>query len=176
VSDEPNHAPQLDQPLVLSPRRSRASGVVTFFALVIVAGGLAFLWFNYGDVVRSALFPATSGAPTVAGGEEPIAQKDIESLKRQTAESLQSMANDLDAQKEALKRLSDQVSALTARLDALPSQAAPAPAQTSAIPAPPVVPARPAVAAAPRKPPAPKPSGRISVGGAPLPPGPDQDR
>ena len=174
MSDEPNHAPQLDQPLVLSQRRSRVSGVVTFVALVIVAGALAFLWFNYGDVVRSALFPGMSGAPTVASGEDPVSQKDIESLKRQTAESLQSMANDLDAQKEELKRLSDQVSALLARVDALQSPAAPA--QTTAIPAQPVVPARPAIAAAPRKPPAPKPSGRISVGGAPLPPGPDQDR
>jgi hypothetical protein len=174
VSDEPNHAPQLDQPLVLSPRRSRVSGVVTFLALVVVAAALAFAWFNYGDLVRSALFPAMSGAPTVASGEEAVSQKDIESLKRQTAESLQSMANDLDAQKEELKRLSDQVSALLARVDALQSPAAPA--QTTAIPAQPVVPARPAIAAAPRKPPAPKPSGRISVGGAPLPPGPDQDR
>ena len=174
MSDEPNHAPQLDQPLVLSQRRSKVSGVVTFIALIAVAAALAFLWFNYGDVVRSALFPAMSGAPTVASGEETVTQRDIESLKRQTAESLQSMANDLDAQKEELKRLSDQVSGLTARLDALPSPTAPA--QTSAIPAQPVVPARPAVAAAPRKPPAPKPSGRISVGGAPLPPSPDQDR
>jgi uncharacterized coiled-coil protein SlyX len=175
VSDEPNHAPQLDQPLALSQRRSRVSGVVTFFALVLIAGALAFLWFSYGDVVRSALFPAMLGAPTVASGEEPVTQKDIESLKRQTADSLQSMANDLDAQKEELKRLYDQVSALTARVDALQSPTAPA-QTTATIPAQPVVPARPAVAAAPRKPPAPKPSGRISVGGAPLPPGPDQDR
>jgi hypothetical protein len=174
VSDEPNQAPQLDQPLVLSPRRSRVSGVVTFLALVVIAAALAFLWFNYGDLVRSALFPGMSAAPTVASGQEPVTQKDIESLKQQTTETLQAMTNDLDAQKEALRRLSDQLSAVMAKVDALQSPAAPA--QTSAIPAQPVVPARPAVAAAPRKPPAPKPSGRISVGGAPLPTGPDQDR
>jgi hypothetical protein len=174
VSDEPNHAPQLDQPLVLSRRRSRVSGVVTFVALVVIAGALAFVWFNYGDMVRSALFPGMSAAPTVASGEDPVTQKDIESLKRQTAETLQSMTNDLDAQREELKSLSGQLSALTAKVDALQSPTAPA--QTSAVPAQPVVPARPAVAAAPRKPPAPKPSGRISVGGAPLPPEPDRDR
>jgi hypothetical protein len=174
VSDEPNHAPQLDQPLVLSPRRSRVSRVVTFVALVVIAGALAFLWFNYGDLVRSALSPGMSAAPTVASGEDPVTQKDIESLKRQTAETLQSMTNDLDAQREELKSLSGQLSALIAKVDALQSPTAPA--QTGAIPAQPVVPARPAVAAAPRKPPTPKPSGRISVGGAPLPPGPDQDR
>jgi hypothetical protein len=174
VSDEPNHAPQLDQPLVLSPRRSRVSRVVTFVALAVIAGALAFLWFNYGDLVRSALFPGMSAAPTVASGEDPVTQKDIESLKRQTAETLQSMTNDLDAQREELKSLSGQLSALIAKVDALQSPTAPA--QTTAIPAQPVVPARSAVAAAPRKPPTPKPSGRISVGGAPLPLGPDQDR
>jgi hypothetical protein len=173
VSDEPNHAPQLNQPL-LSQRRSRASGVVTFIALVVVAAALAFLWFNYGDLVRSALFPAMSAAPTLASGEEPVTRGDIEALKRQTAGTLQSMTNDLDAQREELKGLSGQLSALIAKVDALQSPTAPA--QTNAIPAQSVVPARPAVAAAPRKPPAPKPSGRISVGGAPLPPGPDQDR
>jgi hypothetical protein len=174
VSDQPNHASQLDQPLVLAQRRSRISGALTFVALVVIASALALLWFTYGDLVRSALFPALSIPPTVASGEEPVSQKDIESLKRQTAESLQSMSNDLDAQKQQLKTLSDQVSALTAKVDALLS--ATAPAQTTGVPAQPVAPARPAVVAAPRKPPTPKPSGRISVGGAPLPPGPDQDR
>jgi hypothetical protein len=174
VSDQPNHPSQLDQPLVLAQRRSRISGALTFVALVVIASALALLWFNYGDLVRSALFPALSAPPTVASGEEPVTQKDIESLKRQTAESLQSMRNDLDAQKEQLRKLSDQVSALTAREDALPS--ATTPAQTTGVPTQPVVPARPAVVATPRKPPIPKPSGRISVGGAPLPPGPDQDR
>jgi hypothetical protein len=174
VSDELNHIPQPDQPLVLTQRRSKVSGVVGIVAMVVVAGALAFLWFSYGDLVRSALFPVMSGAPTVASGEEAVTQKDIESVKQQTAESLRSMANDLEAQKEELKRLSDQLSAVMARLDTLSSPTAPA--QTTAVPAPPVVPARPAVAAAPRKPPTPKPSGRISVGGAPLPPAPDQDR
>ena len=173
MSDEPHHAPQLDQPL-LAQRRSRASGVITFMALVVVAGALAFLWFNYGDLVRSALFPAMSAAPTVASGDDTVTQKDIESLKRQTAETLQAMTSDLDAQKEALRRLSDELSAVVAKVDALQSPTAPA--QTAAVPAQPVVHARSAVAAAPRKPPTPKPSGRISVGGAPLPPGPDQDR
>jgi hypothetical protein len=174
VSDELHHVSQPEQPLVLAQRRSNISRVAAFIALVVIAGALAFLWFNYGDLVRSALFPAMSAAQTVASGEEPVTQKDIEALKRQTAESLQSMTNDLDAQKDELKTLSDQLSALTARLDALPSPTAPA--QTAVMPTQPVVPTRPAVAAGPRKPPTPKPSGRISVGGAPLPPAPDQDR
>jgi septal ring factor EnvC (AmiA/AmiB activator) len=175
LSDEPNHA--LDQPLVLTQRRSKVSGVLTFVALAVIACALAFLWFNYGDMVRSALFPALSANPTVANGEETVAQKDIEALKRQTADSLQAMTNDLDAQKEALKSLSDQVAALVARIDALQSANSSIPAQTATVPAQPAVAPRPAVVAARKKPtPAAKPPGRISVGGAPLPPGPEQDR
>jgi hypothetical protein len=112
-----------------------------------------------------------AAAPFVASGEEPITRVDFETLKRQTAASLQSAIEDLDAQKADLKNLSDQVSALVAKVDALGSTApATAPVQTDAIPAPPAVQAPSAFVAQRRKPPAPKPSGPISMGGAPLPP------
>jgi transposase-like protein/uncharacterized coiled-coil protein SlyX len=89
------------------------------------------------------------------GGEETVTLKDFQAFQRQTADSLQSAAQDIATQKADLERLSDQVSALAAKIDALQSAAAPKPLQT-AVPARPAVPLRPAVIAQRKKPPAPK--------------------
>lgn len=168
MTDDIEH--QLRQ--ALRKRRRSSSRVAVAIAVAVfavIAGASAYLWFDYRDQVRSMVFGAPpAAAPLVASGEESISRADFETLKRQTADSLQSAIEDLDAQKANLKNLSDQVSALVARVDALPTAApATAPVQTGAIPAPPVV--RPPLAQR-RKPPAPKTSGPISIGGAPLPP------
>ena len=85
---------------------------------------------------------------------------------------MQSAAQDIAAQKTDLKNLSDQVAALAAKIDALQPAAAPTPLQTAVQLG---VPVQPAVIE-PHKKTAPiKPTGRISVGGAPLPAAADQD-
>jgi hypothetical protein len=132
--------------------------------LAIIAGASAYLWLNYDSLfqaVSSIAHPAAT--PVVDSGEETVTLKDFQSFQRQTADSLQSVAQDIATQKTDLQSLSDQVSALAAKIDA----AAPAPQQTA-------VPARsPVIAAARKKPPAPKTTGPISVGGAPLPAPPE---
>jgi hypothetical protein len=170
VTDELNQEFQLDQPPE-TPRRRRGSfglaiGLIVF---AVVASASACLWLNYGDRIRSAVF-APPAAPAIADGEESVDRADFETFKRQAADSLQSAIEDLDDQKADMKRLTDQVAALAAKVDALQGVTSSMPAQTSVVPAAiSVVPPRPAALAARKKPSAPKPEGRISVGGAPLP-------
>ena len=165
MTDDFDHQIQLDRRPVLQQRRSRAPRVlISVAALAIIAGASAYLWLNYDSLfqaVSSIAHPAAT--PVVDSGEETVTLKDFQSFQRQTADSLQSVAQDIATQKTDLQSLSDQVSALAAKIDALQSAAAPAPQQTA-------VPARsPVIAAARKKPPAPKTTGPISVGGAPLP-------
>jgi hypothetical protein len=162
----------LDRQVQQALQRRRISPVVlaAVGGLAVVTAGAACLWFNYDrlvDRVSSAASPAI--APIVASGEEPVTQNDFEAFRRQMAESLQSMTEGMDTQKADLKKLSDQVSALAAKIDALQS----APQSTASVSG---GNARPPVAAARKKPPAPKTTGPISVGGAPLPPAPPPDR
>ena len=144
-------------------RRGRARRVFSIVvALAAIAGASAYGWLNYGRLVQAASSAPSPVAAAVAGNaEETVTLKDFQSFQQQTAQSLQSVDQGIAAQKADLSRLSDQLSALAARLDALQTAAAPAPA--------PVAPARPAVGAQRKKPPVARPAGPISVGGAPLP-------
>lgn len=151
-------------------RRRSPRVLISIVGLAIIAAAAGYLWFNHGDLAQrfsSAASPAE--APMVASGEQPVSQKDFEAFMQQTAESLQSMTEGMDSQKADLKRLSDQVSALTAKIETLQS----APPLTGAVP---VDPGPPPVVAARKKPPAAKTTGPISVGGAPLPPARPPDR
>jgi hypothetical protein len=96
-----------------------------------------------------------------------VAGKDFREFQKHTTEFLQSVAQDIAAQKVEVKSLSDQVAGLAARIDAMQSAAAP----TSRPPAAqPVIPLRPIITSSRKKPAPSNLSGRISVGGAPLPP------
>jgi hypothetical protein len=171
---------ELDHQVRLALQRRRRSPIVPIavFVFAIIASACAYLWVNYGDQLRTAVFatpPVT--APGAASGEQPVSRVDFDTFERQTADSLRSVAENLEAQKADLKKLSDQLADLVAKVGAL--QSAPATAPTppqirNSIPAQPVVPPRPAAIAQRRKPPAPKPTGLISVGGAPLPPAADR--
>jgi phage shock protein A len=158
----------LDQQVRQALQRRRRSPRVFLYVclLAAVTGTSGYLWLNYDRLAKLAFAERSSAAPVADTG---VAQMDFEALKRQTAESLQSTIEDIDAQKAELKRLSDQVSALAAKIDALQSPAVSAPQQAA-------VPVRPPVIAARKKPPAPKTSGPISVGGSPLPTAPSADR
>ena len=92
-------------------------------------------------------------------------RKDLRSFQGKTDETLQSVTKDIVAQRDDLKNLSDQLTALVTRIEML--QGAAAAAQVTA-----TVPEQPPVAAPPKKPKVPKPARRIAVRRAPLPPSP----
>ncbi len=136
--------------------------------LVVIAAGSAFGWLNYSRLVEPASFAASPVAAAVPRStDETVSPRDFQSLQQQTSQSLQSMDQAIAAQKAEVARLSDQLSALAAKFDAMQTAAAPTPA--------PAAPAQPAATAPHKRLPAIRPTrsaapaGPISVGGAPLP-------
>ena len=95
--------------------------------------------------------------------DKTVGLKDFQAFQQQITGTLQSTAQLVAAQQAEIKRLSDQVAALTAKIDTLQRPAASAQAAAPAASPPAPVAAR-KKSAAPKQPPA------ISVGGAPLPP------
>jgi phage shock protein A len=171
VTDDLDH--QVRQAL---QRRRRSPSVLLYVCIVAaIAGASGYLWLNYDSLAKLAFAERPPAAPMVDSSERGVTQKDFEALTRQLAESLQSTIENIDAQKAELKRLSDQVTALAAKVDALQSASQTADSLSGELrpgPQQPVVPARPPVIAARKKPPAPTTNGPISIGGAPLLPGP----
>jgi uncharacterized coiled-coil protein SlyX len=169
VSDPPFD--QADR-VVLQKRNGTASRVLGFIAVLAVVGAAAgYVFLNYDRLVGAAPAMQSTAAPPVGNSPDTIPLQEIMSLQEQMAESLEATRRDVATQQADLKKLSDQVSALAAKIDGL---------QSSARPAAPPEPIRPAAIAAQKKPTAPKPpkpAGAISVGGAPLPPSsPQEDR
>ena len=98
--------------------------------------------------------------------QDIVAQrKDLRSFQGKTDETLQSVTQDIVAQRDDLRNLSDKLTALVTRIEML--QSAAAAAQVTA-----AVPEQPPVAATPKKPKVPKLARRIAVRRAPLPPSP----
>lgn len=140
-----------------------------FAGLALLGSTSALLWRSYGGTLPAMpSFASTTGssaAPAAAASaDKPVALKDFQAFQQQIAGSMQSTAQLLAVQQAEMKRLSDQVSVLAAKIDLLQRPAAAAqaalPAQAPQASAP----------AARKKPPARKPPASISVGGAPLPP------
>jgi hypothetical protein len=150
------------------------AGVVLF---AFLASGIAYLWLNYGSQVRAAVLSTSSEeTPVVAQGEGALARSDFEAYRQQSIEMLRSTIAGLDAQKEKFKQISDRLSALESKVDTMqpaPQTTAAAPisqpAQTAAVVPSSVLTPRALAPKQPRRPVAPKPPGRVSVGGAPLP-------
>jgi hypothetical protein len=95
--------------------------------------------------------------------------KDIQSSQQQSTAQLESLARSSAAQQADLRRIVDQFSSLTARVESL--QKAAEPVTTSAIPQP-VARARVVSTARKKSSPLPPPVGPVSVRGAPLNPAP----
>lgn len=168
---------ELDHQVRLALQRRKRSRLVpiTLIVLAIGASAAAYLWLNYGDQIRTAILgtPRAVGSNT-ATGEQPITRSEYDALERRTATSIQTITENLEAEKMDLQRLSTQVSDLTAKLDALRNVAATASAPPQNLSPQPIVPPRPAAIASRKQQPRPKPTGPISVGGAPLPLAPNQ--
>jgi hypothetical protein len=144
--------------------------------LAVIAAAGAYIWFNYHGLIREFSVAAHPGAtPVVDGGEEIVTLRNFQSLERQTHDSLESTAQDSAAQKAELKRLSDQIAALSARIDAKRA-AAYRFARTAARIQEPATSPRASVVGTRKKLPVPKTSDPLSVGGAPLPLAPPADQ
>jgi uncharacterized coiled-coil protein SlyX len=145
-----------------APRR-RWPWLLLFVILAVACAGGVYAWPDIATLVP-ALGHQASGAAMTAGDKETV--PDLLAAQQKGEEDLAALGRTVADQQALLKTITDQLAALTSKLDAL-QRTAPAPA-----PVPPPVAAAPVAQAAPkpRKPPvrAPKPSGSISVGGAPL--------
>ena len=159
MADQFNHDIDVGRP-PLAARKSYSGLFGVVAALAVIAGVSGLLWLNYDHLVEASSHTGAV-ASSASSGEDPTALRELQAIQQQTADTLLATRQALEAQQAEVKRLSEQVSGLTAKIDQLQPRAAPPP------------PAPPAVAAtrpAPKKPPAaPKPAGAISVGGAPLP-------
>ena len=153
-------------PVRLSGGRSY-KGLVVVIALMVLAAA-AFVWLSYGERLAE-LSGAAPERPVSVG--DSVATAEFTAFQAQTSASLQSATQLLASQQTELKRLSDQLAALTARIDGLQgtiAAAAPPVAATSAPAA--AAPAAPRPTAPRKRPASPAaPAGAISVGGAPLP-------
>jgi uncharacterized coiled-coil protein SlyX len=147
-----------------APARRRWVTPVVVACLVLVGAGSAVAWHSWGGGWPG--WPALALGTAPPEPEKPVALKDFQALQQQAATASQSTAQQLAAQQAEIKRLSDQVAALAARIDTLQNTAASAQAATPAPSPPPPPPAARKRTAAPKQQPA------ISVGGAPLPPPP----
>jgi uncharacterized coiled-coil protein SlyX len=158
----PEEIEDLHQPV---PERRRWVPIAVVAGLALLGSASALLWYVWGNGLPALpSFTSSVAAPGAAPAEVPdktVGLKDFQAFQQQIAATLQSTAQLVAAQQADIKRLSDQVAALTAKLDTLQNPATSAPAAT---PAPPPAPAARKRPAAPKQPPG------ISVGGAPLPP------
>jgi uncharacterized coiled-coil protein SlyX len=161
----PDETHALPQP---SPPRTRWLPIAIVAGLAVFAVASALLWNVWGDGLLA--LPSFTSATAPVPAEVPdktVGLKEFEALQQQIAASAQSTAQSIAAQQAEIKRLSDQVSALAARIEQLQNPA-PAAQATATVPTPP--PAAPAAPAGRKRPnSAPKQPPGISVGGAPLP-------
>jgi uncharacterized coiled-coil protein SlyX len=135
--------------------------------LALLGSASAWAWYVWGDGLPALpSFTSSGPAPGAAPAEVPdktVGLKDFQAFQQQIAATMQSTAQLVAAQQAEIKRLSDQVAALSAKIDTLQPPAASAQAAAPVPPPPPT-------AAARKRPPTPKQPPGISVGGAPLPP------
>jgi uncharacterized coiled-coil protein SlyX len=157
-------AEDLHQP---APGRRRWIPIAAAAGLALFGSGSAVLWHAWGGglpALPSFTSSAESGSAPAEIPDKTVGLKDFQAFQQQIAATVQSTAQLVAAQQAEIKRLSDQVAALGAKIDTLQRPAATAQA---AAPVPP--PAPPPAPAARKKPAAAKLPPGISTGGAPLP-------
>jgi uncharacterized coiled-coil protein SlyX len=166
MSNDSNQALQGHAPLnPLPAARRRWPWLLLFVILALAGAGGVYAWPEIATLVPALGHEASGGAMT-AGDKETV--PDLLAAQQKGEEDLANLGRAVADQQEQLKTIIDQLAALTSKVEALQS--------TAPAPVPPPVAATPArapiaqLAPKPRKPPsrAPKPSGPISTGGAPL--------
>jgi uncharacterized coiled-coil protein SlyX len=169
--DEPEEEPKraswvstADEPEEEPKRANWVSTAAVALLLACIGVGLAFFWRGYGGSVSALPFAASVSGPAAAPpGGVTAAEKglsDLQAVQQQLAGQMQAATQLLASQQAEIKRLSDQLAALTGKIDALQQPVTPAPVakqapvrKKPAAPAP--VAAHPAGAAAPPPPPPP---------------------
>jgi uncharacterized coiled-coil protein SlyX len=155
----PDEIEELHQPV---PKRRRWVPIAFVAGLALLGAASALLWNAWGNGLPALpSFTSSAAAPGTAPAEvadKTVGLKDFQAFQQQIAATLQSTGQLVAAQQAEIKRLSDQVAALAAKIDA---QQRPAEAAAPVPPPPTAARKRPAI---PKQPPG------ISVGGAPLPP------
>jgi uncharacterized coiled-coil protein SlyX len=162
-----DNAPDEIEDLHPPVRKRRRWVPIAFVAgLALLGAASALLWNAWGNGFPAlpSFMPSVASPGPAEVADKTVGLKDFQAFQQQIAGTLQSTAQLVAAQQAEIKRLSDQVAALTAKIDALQRPAAPAQAAAPAPPPPPPP------TAARKRPPAPKEPPGISVGGAPLPP------
>lgn len=158
-----DHAPSSP----IATKRRRWPWLLLIVVLVVVAGaGGVYAWPQI-EPLLPPLRSAFSGEKVAAADQD--AMPELLAAQQKVTDDLAALGQSVAEQQAQLKGMLDQLAALTAKVDALEHPAPPP------VPPPPAVaeaPAAPAAQTAPRphRPPAraPKPTGPISVGGAPL--------
>jgi uncharacterized coiled-coil protein SlyX len=159
-----------ERPIALQ-RRRRAPWIAALLVGLAMAGaGGAFLWLNMDKLVQLTSRDASDSADATTGDKAMLT--DLLATQQKTSEDLDTLKAAVEDQQGQLKSIMDQLAALTSKVDALqaPPAAAPPPPP---VPAPPGAHTQLAPKAAKKPPHAPKSSGPISVGGAPLTAAPD---
>ena len=133
-------------------RTSPVRLVIVAVLLAMLGAGSAWLWRAY----NTASFPsfASGSAAPPAIVQQGVGTEEFKALQQQLTGQMQAAAQLVASQQTEIKRLSDQLAALTAKIDALQRPAAPAPAAKQVTPvrkkpAPAPVAAAPAEAAPP---------------------------
>ena len=162
MGDQPNK--QIGQHSLLQALGRRVRNLLAVIGVLLIATA-ATAYFRLGgdrllQLARDTAVPTATAVD--ARDDASVAPTDFQSFERQTAELIRSVQGDIGAQQADLKRLSDQVSALAARIESPPSAVSMTPAQSVGL-------ARPLEIAARKKPPVNRGIG-ISVGSSPLPP------
>jgi uncharacterized coiled-coil protein SlyX len=159
-----------DRPVALQ-RRRRAPWIAALLVGLVMAGaGGAFLWMNMDKLVQLTSRDASDSADATSADKAMLT--DLLATQQKTTEDLDTLKAAVEDQQGQLKSIADQLAALTSKVDALQAPAAVPPPPP--VPAPPGARAQLAPKAATKKPPrAPKSTGPISVGGAPLTAAPD---
>jgi peptidoglycan hydrolase CwlO-like protein len=126
---------------VAPPFRPRKSGLIAALVLGLILGaGLMGLWGIYGSAPLSQPQP---GVAANAPNETAEAIKDLQTTEQKIVGQLQSVQQTLASEQAETKRLSDQITTLNGKLDALQQSFASAQQQSSAAPsAPPPAPAK----------------------------------
>jgi septal ring factor EnvC (AmiA/AmiB activator) len=107
------------QPILLERRRRTTVMLASFTAIAVMALAAAcYLWFNYDRSIE----PGSSGAAAAGRAAEPGAGVTLQNLQaalQQTTSELEAMKQNIAASEAEHQKLSDQVSALATRVDAL---------------------------------------------------------
>lgn len=147
------------------PKRRRWGPIAAVAGLALLVAASAWTWYAWDNgLPMLPSFTSSAAAPSATPAEvpdKPVGLKEFQTFRQQTNTTLQSLSDLAVAQQAAIKRLSEQLAALTAKVDALQRPVAPAPVAAPVPPPPPP--------AAQKRPAAAKPPPGISTGGAPLP-------